>query len=248
MTIRRLLRAYATEAKYESLRMLRMPGFMGPFLGLPVGLYLLFAVMLYAAECAKDPATARFMFMGFSIFGVMGPGMFGFGATIALEREQGLVQLKRALPMPMGASFVAKALMAMLFVAIIMVTMAAAAPFGHMRLSAIQFLSLSLVAVAGALPFSAMGFLVGSLASGKAAPAFVNVLYLPMIYLSGILVPLPKSMHWIAVLSPAYHLDQFALSAIGAASQGTPAGHAFVLLAVTLVFSTFALRRMARVG
>src|SRR5580658_8581016 len=179
MTFGRVLRAYVIEAKYESLRMLRAPAFAAPFLLLPVCLYLLFAVLLFGDAIAKDPKAGLITFMGFSILGAMGPGMFGFGITVAVEREQGLLKLKRALPMPPAASLVAKMLMSMLFVAIIMATMVAAAPLSHLRLSVARLLMLSLVNTAGALPFCALGFLVGSLASGKAAPAFVNLLYLP---------------------------------------------------------------------
>lgn len=248
MPFRRVLRAYAVEAKYESLRMLRSPAFGGPFLLLPVGLYLLFAVLLFGAEIGKDPKGALFTFMGFAVFGVMGPGLFGFGISVATEREQGLLKLKRALPMPAGASLLAKMAMSMLFVAIVMASMAAAAPFGHLHLNLGQLLAVSAVNTLGALPFCAMGFLIGSLASAKAAPAFVNLLYLPMIYLSAILFPLPQSMHWMALISPAYHLDQLALAAMRFPSDGAPAVHLLVLLGVTLVFTLLALRRLARVG
>jgi ABC-2 type transport system permease protein len=248
MPLRRVLRAYSIEAKYESLRMLRAPAFAGPFLLLPVGLYLLFAVLLFGPQIAKDPNAALFTFMGFSVLGVMGPGMFGFGITVAMEREQGLLKLKRALPMPSAASLVAKMLMSMLFVAIVMGTMVAAASLGHLQLSAAQLLGVSLVNTAGALPFCALGFLVGSLASAKAAPAFVNLLYLPMIYLSAILFPLPKSMHWVAPLSPAYHLDQLGLASMGFPSEGAPLVHVLVLGAMTVVFTAIALRRLARLA
>jgi ABC-2 type transport system permease protein len=248
MTQSRLLRAYISEAKYESLRMLRAVSFAGPFLAIPVALYLLFAVLLFGSEIGKDPKGALFTFMGFAVLGVMGPGMFGFGITVAIEREQGLLKLKRALPMPRGASLLAKMLMSMLFVAIVMATMSAAAPLGHLRLSAGQLIGLSLVNIAGALPFCALGFFIGSLTSAKAAPAFVNLLYLPMIYLSGILFPLPKSLHWIALISPAYHLDQLGFAAMGMPSAGAPIAHALVLLGVTVGFGMFALRRLARVG
>jgi len=240
----RVLRAYALEAKYESLRMLRTPAFAGPFLALPVCLYLLFGVLLFGAEIAKDPKAGLFTFMGFSTLGVMGPGMFGFGVSIAMEREHGLFKLKCALPMPRAASLVAKMVMSMLFVAIVMATLAAAAPLGHLRLSSGQLLSLALVNIAGALPFCALGFLIGSLVSGKAAPAFVNLLYLPMIYLSEILFPLPKSMHWVARISPAYHLDQLALASLGAPGDGTPAFHFLVLAGVTVACTVLALRRL----
>ena len=248
MSTGRLLHAYCTEARYESIRMLRAPGFAGPFLALPVLLYLLFGVLMYGDALRSDPKGALFVFMGFSIFGVMGPGMFGFGVTIAMEREQGLYMLKRALPMPRAAPLLAKMLMAMLFVAIIMVTMIAAAPLGHLRLSAGQLLSLSVVNILGAAPFCALGLLIGTWTTAKSAPAFVNLLYLPMIYLSGFLIPLPKSLQWIALVSPAFHLDQLALSAIGAPSQGATAVHIAVLVGVTLAPTVLAVRRLARAG
>jgi ABC-2 type transport system permease protein len=244
----RRLRAYAVEAKYETLRMLRAPAFAGPFLLLPVGLYLLFAVLLFGAEIAKDPKAGLFTFLGFATLGVMGPGLFGFGVTVAMERDQGLLRLKRALPAPPAAALFAKMLMSMLFVALVMVTMIAAAPLGHLRLNAWQLLGLSVVNVLGALPFCALGFFVGAVASGKAAPAIVNLLYLPMIYLSAILFPLPKSVHWIALLSPAYHLEQTALWTIGLPAEGLPAGHLAVLAGITVLFTAVAVRRLARVG
>jgi ABC-2 type transport system permease protein len=244
----RLLHAYLTEARYESIRMLRTPAFAGPFLALPVLLYLLFGVLLFGDALARDPKAGVFLFLGFSVFGVMGPGMFGFGVTVAMERDNGLLILKRALPMPPAAYLLAKMLMSMLFVAIIMVTMVAAAPIGHLKLSAGQLLALSVVNILGAAPFCALGLFIGTLATGKSAPALVNLLYLPMIYLSGFLFPLPKSMQWIERLSPAFHLHQLALTAVGATSLGAPAMHVAVLACVTLVLTALAIRRLVRVG
>jgi len=241
-------RAFALEAKFESLRMLRTPAFAGPFLLLPAALYLLFAVVLFGPALAKDPNTVLFMFMGFSILGVMGPGMFGFGIVVATEREQGLLQLRRALPAPLSAWLLAMMLMSMLFVALVMASMAAVAPLGHLHLPAMQLLGVSLVCILGSAPFCALGFFIGSLASAKSAPAFVNLLYLPMIYLSGILIPLPKSVEWVAHLSPAYHLEQLALAAVWAPHAGDPWVHIALLAAIAVVFTALAARRIARRG
>lgn len=248
MSTRRLLRAYLTEAKYECIRMLRSPAFAGPFLGLPVLLYLLFGVLLFGDALSKDPKAALFLFMGFATFGVMGPGMFGFGITIATERERGLFALKRAMPMPPAASLLAKLAMSILFVAIIMVTMVAAVPLGHLKLTAGQLVGLSVVNILGAAPFGAIGLFIGTWASAKSAPALVNLLYLPMIYLSGFLIPMPKSLEWIERFSPAFHLHQLALRSIGAPNLGAPLAHVAVLAAVTVTLTALAVRRLARVG
>jgi ABC-2 type transport system permease protein len=204
--------------------------------------------LLYGDAMRGDPKAALFTFMGFATFGVMGPGMFGFGVSIAMEREQGLLQLKRVLPAPRGVALVAKMAMSMLFVAIIMATMIAAAPFGHQRLGMGQLAALSAVYVLGAAPFGAMGLFIGTLAGAKSAPALVNVLYLPMIYLSNFLIPLPKSMQWIAVGSPAFHLHQLGLSAVGAPSQGSAGVHFLVLATLTAGLSWLAVRRLERAG
>ncbi len=243
----RLLRAYLIEAKYECVRTLRMPGFAAPFLLLPVALYLFFGVVLFGVS--KDPNTALFIFLAFSVFGVMGPGMFGFGVFVAVEREQGLLTLKRALPAPPAAYLLAKMLMALLFAVLVMAAMTAAAiTIAHLRLTVGQFCSVALINILGALPFCAIGLFIGTRASGKSAPAFVNLLYLPMLYLSGFFFPLPKSIHWIQFASPAFYLDQLALGAVGAAAWGTAMLHVAVLVGATLLLGLFAVRRLARVG
>jgi len=86
------------------------------------------------------------------------------------------------------------------------------------------------------------------LTTALSAPAIINLLYLAMIYLSDFLIPLPKSIEWIALASPAYYLDQRALSAMGAPSHGAALTHIGLLAAVTLLPAAMAIRRLARVG
>lgn len=229
--------------------MLRAPGFVIPFLGLPVGLYLLFAVLIAGAATSSDPSVARFFFSGFSVFGVIGPAMFGFGVVVATEREQGLLKLKRALPMPPAAYLLAKALMAMAFSAIIMVTMLAAAlSVGHLTLSAGQVLNVAALGVLGLLPFCALGLLLGVWTTSRTSPAIVNLIYLPMLHLSGLFYPLPKVLQAMAPAWPAYHLSQLMRYAIGLDNRVTPLTHIAVLALVTAVLGALALRRLSRNG
>jgi ABC-2 type transport system permease protein len=107
---------------------------------------------------------------------------------------------------------------------------------------------LAAVNILGTVPFCAIGLFIGTRTSGKAAPAIANVVYLAMIYLSGIMLPLPKSMEATAIVWPAYHLDQLAFRALGDPSQGAAWMHIAVLAGVTLLFSSLSIRRLARVG
>lgn len=149
MPVSRLLHAYLTEARYETVRMLRTPAFAIPFLGLPVLLYLLFGVVIFGDAARNDPQAGMFIFTAFSVFGVMGPGIFGFGMVVAIEREQGLLKLKRALPMPPAAYLLAKMLMALMFALIVMATMIVALPLGHLKLTACQALAAAAINILG---------------------------------------------------------------------------------------------------
>ena len=240
------LRAYLHEMRCECLRMLRDPAFCIPVIGFPLMFYLLFAVVLNRQHSA---ATAQYLLATYGVFGVAGAGLFGFGVTIALDRERGFLRLKRVLPAPPGALLLARMAMAMLFAALISLLMALlAALVAGVSLSPLQWLALAAVNVAGVLPFAAIGLYVGTRVSGSAAPALLNGLYLPMSFLSGLWLPLtmlPPLLAKLAVVWPAYHLGQLALKVVGF-DAGQPVWmHLLVLVGFTAAFFALAQHRLA---
>jgi len=251
MPTRRVLGAYLNEVKYESLRMLRSPGFSIPFLVLPVPVYLFFGVMLAAPAVAKNPGVANYLFSGFSVFAVMGPALFGVGCVLAIEREAGFLKLKRALPAPGGAHLVAKGAMSMVFAAAAVLTLlVAGSALGTISLSASQLLVMTVVMTAGALPFAAIGLFIGAHVPANVAPAIANLVFLPMLWLSGLFIPLPKFLERWAVIWPAFHLNQAALGWAGVSEFSflAPGISAAVLAGVTVIFGGLAIRRLARKG
>jgi ABC-2 type transport system permease protein len=249
MPIRRLLRAYLTEAKYETLNALRTPAFAIPFLVIPVAVYLLFGVVMAGDDWG--PGIGDYLFSGFSVLAAMMPAIFVGCVGLALEREGGLLKLKRALPMPAGANLVAKMLTSMIVgaIALTFVTVVALLA-GKITLSLPQVLIIWIVMVIGTIPFFAIGFFIGSIASGSAAPAYGNLVFLPMMWLSGLFIPLPDFLERWAVIWPAFHLNQLALGLAGITgfSFFPPAMAAGVLVGVTVLFGGLAIRRLARVG
>jgi len=242
----RTFAAYRAEARYELVRTLRMPAFTIAFVVVPVVLYLFFGAVMPGSHA--NPQVAYHLFTGFALTGIMGSGMFGFGMSIATEREQGLLTLKRSLPAPPLAFLVAKMCVALVLAVLIMLTMVVTATFNAAGPTVPQSLSVAGVLIPGVLPFCAIGLFIGTRVSAKAAAGFVNLCYLPMIYLSDMLIPLPGSMQAIPQISPAYHLNQLALGAVGMPTQGSMLMHVAVLVVVAVVFTGLAVRRLARVG
>ncbi len=238
------MRSYLLEAKYEFLRLLRTPSFALPSLLFPCLFYLLFGIVL--DKSSGD--AARYLLATYGVFGVMGVGLFAFGVTVAMEREQGFLIYKRALPMPPGAYLFAKMAMAMLFASMISLLLATlAATLGGVELRATQWLLLFVVNVIGVMPFAALGLYVGTLVGGQGAPAVINLLYLPMAFLSGLWLPLKLLPAWIAAIAPvwpSYHHSQIALKVIDMDAGGSLAVHLGVLFGVTVVFFVLARRRL----
>jgi ABC-2 type transport system permease protein len=242
----RLFAAYIGEMRIEFIKALRTPAFAVPTLLFPIMFYVLFGIFL--GSMRGNSGQAAFTFATYGVFGAMGPGLFGFGVSLAIEREQGLLTLKQALPQPPGSYLLARAFMAMVFVSIISILLTLIAIFvGHVPLTFVQIVSLFAINVFGVLPFCAIGMFLGSVVSGQASPAVINIIFLPMAFLSGVILPLqmmPKIVSTIAPVWPAYHQAQMALATVGAPSAGSFYGHVAVLAGMTLLFFLLAVQRM----
>jgi len=248
MTTGRLVNAYVQEAKSECLRYLRNPGFLLPTLLFPSVFYLMFGIFLAHSNSADAP---RYLLASYGTFGVMAPGLFAFGVSLALERDTGLLTLKRAMPMPPGAYLLGKMCMAMLVASVVSIILMCMAVFlAGVSLPASRLALFFVLEVLGVLPFCALGLLIGTLVKGQGAPGVVNLVYLPMAFLSGLWFPLsimPSFIQAIAPILPAYHLDQLALSVVGL-GQGGILLHVLVLIGFTTAFLFIAARRLRRYG
>jgi ABC-2 type transport system permease protein len=246
----RLAAAYLGDIGFELKKMRRTLAFALPTLLFPPMFYLLFGVVMGSAK--GNTAAALYSFAGLSVFGTMAPGLFGFGVSLAFEREYGLLVFKQALPMPPGAYLIARMAMAMIFASIISLLMMLLAKFaGHVPFGFVQGLKVYAIGVLGVLPFCAIGLCVGAYVSGQAAPAIVNVIYLPMAFLSGLWVPMPILPHILqqfAPVWPAFHLSQLQLDTLGAPSMGTFASHVASLAGFTIVFFGIAMRKLSNGG
>ena len=107
-----------------------------------------------------------------------------------------------------------------------------------------------LVNVLGVLPFCAMGLFVGSLVSGQAAPAIVNLIYLPMAFLSGLWVPMQflGKTHAADSRRSGRRITCCSLSLDGgrrAQHVGSTVNHIGALIGVTVLFYALAVRRLS---
>lgn len=232
------------EARNEFLSKWRTPVFALPTLLFPVVFYLMFAVLLNRGNAE----AATYLLATYGVFGVMGAAMFGFGVSVAMERSQGLLRLRRALPLPPSSWLIAKLASAMVFSLLIgLMLLALGVGLGGAQVGLAQALALLGINLAGSLPFGAIGLYIGTRSGANGAPAIINLVFLPMAFLSGLWLPLSMLPGWLeklAPLWPPYHLSQLALKVVGKDDGHAVWLHVAVLLVVTGVFALLARARL----
>ena len=170
---------------------------------------------------------AKYELGGYCCFGLVGAALFGIGVGLASERSQGWLELKRSSPMPPLAYLLAKCVTAQAFGLIIVgILSGMGIAFGGVHLSAVEFIKMLGVATVGAVPFAALGLLIALLVPANAASGIVNLIYLPMSFMSGLWIPLkflPAFLRPIAPCLPTYHLSQLMLGVFNYQQPGSSA-------------------------
>jgi ABC-2 type transport system permease protein len=231
-------RVFRKETRYEFLKLLRAKSFSFSTIGFPVMFYLLFGIANRNAT-AGNIHIAKYMLGGYACFGLIGAALFGIGVGLAGELAAGWLELKRASPMPAPAYLFAKCATAVAFgLIIVSILTLIATTFGGVSLTPFELAKMLGMTIVGSISFASMGFLLALLVPANAAPAIVNLIYLPMSFLSGLWMPLRFMPHWLRSIAPAlptYHLSQLMLSIFGYQDTMSPATHWNALLGFTLL-------------
>ena len=145
-------------------------------------------------------------------FGVISACYTNIAISVSFQRDTGVLKRTNGTPLPSSAFLGARMVHALL-VGILLVVITSA--FGRVLYSAsiptgltlLRFLVMLLV---GAASFCALGFAITAvIPNADAAPAIVNASILPLLFLSGVFIPLgsnaPAWIVWIARIFPVWH-------------------------------------------
>ncbi|BDX05669.1 ABC transporter permease [Planctobacterium marinum] len=243
LNTRQLFNIWQLEASTDIRKTFRTPGFVLPSLLFPVMFYIFFGIVFVPDE---NSAVSQYLMATYCVFGVMGPALFAFGADVAVEKDRGMLALKQISPMPIAAYFAAKVVTAIAFASIIVVLLfCIAITSGGVTMEFWQWIYTALILLPGVLPFCAMGLFIGLKVKAQAAAAVVNLIYLPMSFLSGLWIPVmqfSEMLQQLAKVLPPFHFSQLVLKIQGA-DIGMPWWiHVSVLLGYTALFGGLAYR------
>lgn len=203
-----------TQLRAEVLRYQRVPEYFIGVVVLPIILFAMFGLPNSGEVLPEGTTVVAFMFVSFACYGVVSQALFSFGAELATERQKGWLRRLRATPMPMWLYFTGKVALNLVFTAAILAGMALLgalagdADFDPARLAATIG-----VLLLGTVIFSPMGSAIAYWARPKAVSTIVNLVFLPLSFLSGFffsLQMLPQVLQDIAPWLPTFHFGQLA--------------------------------------
>ena len=165
-------------------------------------------------------------------FGVISACFTNIAMTVTFQRDQGILKRVRGTPLPSWSYLFGRVVHA-LFVATILVAITLV--FGRLFYSAgfptgAPLFEFILTVVVGSLSFTALALALTSvIPNADAAPPLVNAVILPLLFLSGIFIPLGvNAPQWIKTVSGIFPVRHFAdamrSTYLGNVVKSTPIG------------------------
>ena len=179
--------------------------------------------------------VSTFYVAAIAAFSIITATYTNLAINVSFTRDQGVLKRIRGSPIP-GWAYLAGRIVHAILIAILLVAIVAAfgAAFYDAELPTRTLPAFLVTIAVGAASFSALGLALTSvIPNADASPAVVNASILPLLFLSGIFIPIQDPDAWyvtVAKVFPVYHFAQAMNAAYFAPSgSGFEAGDLLIL-------------------
>ncbi len=210
------LRLTARQVRYQNKAFWRNPASAFFTFAFPLMFLVIFTALLGSGTVhlggGRSVKQSTYYVAAMASFAVISACYTNIAMTATFQRDAGILKRIDGTPLPAAVYFAARVLHAML-VSLLLVVITAA--FGKLAYAAaipsgttlLRFLAMLVV---GSASFCALGFAVTTIVpNADAAPAVINATILPLLFLSGIFIPLganaPSWIVWVAKIFPVRH-------------------------------------------
>lgn len=173
----------------------------------PLIFFFIFAEVFNARESGALPQIVSMVL----ILGILGNGLWGAGIRVVVEREQRILRRFKVAPISASPILVSSMVTGwLLYLPALVIILGVSALFYGMPLPN-RPLSLLVVATLGLAAFRGIGLILASVANSmQEVNILIQLIYMPMLFLTGALFPLTLLPDWVQVFSqflPATYLS-----------------------------------------
>jgi ABC-2 type transport system permease protein len=166
------------------------------------------------AETGVRLSTSTYYVAAMGTFAVISACYTNIAITVAFQRDAGILKRTRGTPLPGWAYLLGRVVHAMLIaLLLVLITMAFGTAFyGADVPTGMPLLRFLITLLIGSASFAALGLaLTAVIPNADAAPAVVNASILPLLFISGIFIPLGNDPPaWMTVIGDVFPVRHFA--------------------------------------
>ncbi len=173
---------------------------------------IFFVIFSFVYGGAKNPAGMAQVVCMVLVIGVLGSGFFGAGIRAVVERESGILRRFKVAPVGPAPIIIASMVAGLVsYLPVVLIILLAANLQFKMPFPA-RVLDLFVFVAIGSISFRAMGMIIASVVNSmQESQIVIQMLYLPMLFLSGVTFPssfLPVWLQNVAQFLPATYLNK----------------------------------------
>lgn len=202
--------------RYQNRIFLRNPFSVFFSLAFPVMFLLLFGMLFGRETDESGVALIQFLVPSMVVFAVVTNTYLNLSVVVSLNRDEGILKRVRGTPVPALQYLSARILSAVWWavVAVAIQLVVGMLVFG-VEIIWRMFPAMALALFLGIACFSALGMaLAAVIPNGEAAPAVANATALPLLFISGVFVPLEGAPSWVTAIANVFPVRHFWLALI----------------------------------
>ncbi|MFL5732074.1 MAG: ABC transporter permease [Chloroflexia bacterium] len=239
--------AFLAQSGAESRMMLRRREVVFFSILLPTMFMLLFgSIFGNTVDQESGVKVISFLLPGYMVMAIMSVALISLGIMTANERQNGVLKRLGATPLPRALLLLGKmvSISFVIIIAVVLLLAIGVSFFGvTIRGNPIE---IALILVIGIAVFAILGLMIGGMVKAEAAPAILNAIYFPLLFLGGAILPLSQLPDWLqqfGKLLPSYHLTNLLIEVM---ALGHPVADSWGNLLALLVWGAGSLAVAAR--
>lgn len=223
------LRLALRQVRYTNLAFWRNPASAFFTFAFPLMFLVIFTALLGSGRVEVRAGVfidqANYYVAAMAAFSVITACFTNLGMSITFQRDAGILKRTRGTPLPAFAYVAGRVLHAIAIAALLVVLTAAfgIAFYGAEAPGGVLLVEFVVVVLVGGMSFAALGLATTSIVpNADAAPAIVNAIVLPLLFLSGVFIPIEANApEWVRLIGSWFPVKHFT-DAMRAGFYGAP--------------------------
>jgi len=167
------------------------------------------------SELSEDTAAVQYMAIGLICMTILSTSFFSFSIVLVHLRATNALKMYQVMPVGVAlyaSAFITSRIFIMVIFSIFFIFVTDLLYSLEIEYTLSNLLSFVFLVTIGAMTFICIGILIASrVTSTSAANGIINIIYLPLVFLSGLFFPISSNLEWLNTIASLLPLKEYAV-------------------------------------